>query len=83
MKCGTRKEGGKICYEQNCYEKTSGLRPDGQEPARGYSAERAADRGSSQHKAQRKTRPVFREQENQYEQRTMAEGDRQRKTPEK
>lgn len=79
MKCGTRKEGGKICYEQ----KTSGLRPDGQEPARGYSAERAADRGSSQHKAQRKTRPVFREQENQYEQRTMAEGDRQRKTPEK
>ena len=51
--------------------------------SRGYSAERAADRGSSQHKAQRKTRPVFREQENQYEQRTMAEGDRQRKTPEK
>lgn len=56
------KKGKGICYEQ----KTSGLIPDGQEPALEYSAEKVAGRGSRQYKAQRKTRPVFREQENQY-----------------
>lgn len=67
-----------------CEQKTSGLGPDGQEPALGYSAKRVAGKGSSQYKAQRKTRLTeFREQENQYGHRTMAEGGKQRKTSEK
>lgn len=81
MKFGTRKE-----RKKNVALSRKHLDWDQMDKSQpwGYSAKIVAGRGSSQYKAQRKTRLAeFREQEKQYGHRTMAEEDRQRKTPEK